>query len=50
MKEQFPEIVKNWRSIRSFSGEHIPDGTIEDILALAAYAPSSWGGHPVSLL
>lgn len=50
MKEQFPEIVKNRRSIRSFSGEHIPDDTIEAILSLAAYAPSSWGGHPVEFI
>ncbi len=50
MKEQFPEIVKNRRSIRSFSGEHIPDETIKDILSLAAYAPSSWGGHPVEFI
>lgn len=50
MKEQFPEIAKNRRSIRSFSGEHIPDETIKDILSLAAYAPSSWGGHPVEFI
>ena len=50
MKEQFPEIVKNRRSIRSFSGEHIPDETIRDILSLAAYAPSSWGRHPVEFI
>lgn len=50
MKEQFPEIVKNRRSIRSFSGEHIPDNTIDAILSLAAYAPSSWGGHPVEFI
>ena len=50
MKEQFPEIVKNRRSIRSFSGEHIPDETINEILELAAYAPSSWGGHPVEFI
>lgn len=50
MKEQFPEIVKNRRSIRSFSGEHILDETIHEILELAAYAPSSWGGHPVEFI
>lgn len=50
MKEQFPEIVKNRRSIRSFSSEHIPDETIRNILSLAAYAPSSWGGHPVEFI
>lgn len=50
MKDQFPELVKNRRSIRQFSGAHIPDETIEQILALAAYAPSSWGGHPVEFI
>ena len=50
MKEQFPELVKNRRSIRQFSGEHIPDETIDQILSLAAYAPSSWGGHPVEFI
>ena len=50
MKEQFSDIVKNRRSIRSFSGEHIPDETINQILELAAYAPSSWGGHPVEFI
>ena len=29
MKEQFSELVKNRRSIREFSGEHIPDEIIE---------------------
>lgn len=48
--KSFPEIVKERRSIRQFSGEHIPDGTIEAILALAAYAPSSWGTHPVEFI
>ena len=50
MKEQFSDLVKNRRSIRSFSGEHIPDETINQILELAAYAPSSWGGHPVEFI
>lgn len=50
MKEQFSELVKNRRSIRQFSGEHIPDETIDQILSLAAYAPSSWGGHPVEFI
>lgn len=50
MKENFSELVKNRRSIRKFSGEHIPDETIENILKLAAYAPSSWGGHPVEFI
>ena len=50
MQKQFPEIVKNRRSIRKFSGDHIPDETIDQILSLAAYAPSSWGGHPVEFI
>ena len=50
MQKQFPEIVKNRRSIRNFSGDHIPDETIDQILSLAAYAPSSWGGHPVEFI
>ena len=50
LKEQFPELVKNRRSIREFSGEHIPDEIIDQILGLAAYAPSSWGGHPVEFI
>jgi len=50
MKEAFEELVKNRRSIRKFSGEHIPDETIQKILELAAYAPSSWGGHPVEFI
>ena len=50
MKEPFPEIVKSRRSIRNFSGERIPDETINEILSLAAYAPSSWGGHPVEFI
>jgi len=50
MEETFPELVKNRRSIRKFSGEHIPDDTIRKILEAAAYAPSSWGGHPVEFI
>ena len=50
MKDQFPEIVTNRRSIRKFRGEHIPDEVIDQILELAVYAPSSWGGHPVEFI
>ena len=50
MKEQFCEIVKSRRSVRRFSGEHIPDEKINKILELAAYAPSSWGGHPIEFI
>lgn len=50
MEASFSELVKKRRSIRKFSGEHIPDKTIRNILELAAYAPSSWGGHPVEFI
>ena len=50
MERNFEEIVKSRRSVRQFSGEHISDETIEKILELAAYAPSSWGGHPVEFM
>ncbi len=50
MYEAFPELVKNRRSIRKFSGERIPDEVIAKILEAAAYAPSSWGGHPVEFV
>ncbi|MBQ8087715.1 MAG: nitroreductase family protein [Clostridia bacterium] len=50
MEKQFSEMIKNRRSIRSFSGERIPDEIIQGILDLAAYAPSSWGGHPVEFI
>ena len=41
------EIAKSRRSTRKFTEEHISDDTIKKILDIAAYAPSSWGGHPV---
>ena len=50
MNKEFPEIVKTRRSTREFSGEHIDDATIRNILNIAAYAPSSWGGHPVEFI
>ncbi len=50
MGEAFSELVKNRRSIRKFSGGHISDESIRNILELAAYAPSSWGGHPVEFI
>lgn len=50
MKESFPELVKNRRSTRKFTGEHIPDEVIQKIIETAAYAPSSWGGHPVEFI
>ena len=50
MEKTFSEIVRSRRSIRSFSGEHIPDEVLDRILEMAAYAPSSWGGHPVEYI
>lgn len=47
MEKDLLNIVKNRRSTRQFSGEPISDETIQNILDMAAYAPSSWGGHPV---
>ncbi|MCR5360149.1 MAG: GNAT family N-acetyltransferase [Thermoguttaceae bacterium] len=47
MNPTFPDLVRTRRSIRSFSGEPIPENTLNAILDLAAYAPSSWVGHPV---
>ncbi len=50
MKDHFMELVKSRRSIRKFSGASIPDTVIDQILEAAAYAPSSWGGHPVEYI
>lgn len=44
------ELVKSRRSTRKFSDEHLSDETIQKILDIAAYAPSSWGGHPVEYI
>lgn len=44
------ELVKSRRSTRKFSDEHLSDETIQHILNIAAYAPSSWGGHPVEYI
>ncbi|MBR3356454.1 MAG: nitroreductase family protein [Solobacterium sp.] len=46
----FEELVRTRRSVRSFSSEHIPDELISKILEAAAYAPSSWGGHPMEYI
>ncbi len=48
--KQFEELVKTRRSTRSFTGEHIPNDIIQHILEIAAYAPSSWGGHPMEYI
>ena len=50
MEKDLLEIVQNRRSVRQFSAEHIPDETIQKILEMAAYAPSSWGGHPMEFI
>ena len=50
MNPTFPDLVRSRRSIRSFSGEPIPEDVLGAILDLAAYAPSSWGGHPVEFI
>jgi len=50
MSKEFPELVKTRRSTREFSGEHINDEIIQGILNIAAYAPSSWGKHPVEFI
>ena len=44
------DLAKKRRSTRRFTGEHIPDETIQRILEIAAYAPSSWGGHPIEFI
>ncbi len=50
MEQTFMELVKARRSTRQFSGASIPDTVIDQILEAAAYAPSSWGGHPVEYI
>ena len=43
-------LVKSRHSTRQFTGEKIPDSIIEQIIEIASYAPSSWGGHPVEFI
>ncbi|MBR4162434.1 MAG: nitroreductase family protein [Solobacterium sp.] len=50
MNQSFYDIVRNRRSTRSFTTEHILDETINNILDIASYAPSSWGGHPIEFI
>ncbi len=50
MDKDFFSIVKTRRSTRQFSDESVSDETIQKILNMAAYAPSSWGGHPVEYI
>lgn len=50
MEQDLFNLVKSRRSTRQFSGEQISDEIIQNILNIAAYAPSSWGGHPVEFI
>ena len=43
-------LVRARCSTRSFTGEHVSDEDIATILKIAAYAPSSWGGHPMEYI
>ena len=43
-------LVKSRHSTRQFTGDKIPDSIIEQIIEIASYAPSSWGGHPVEFI
>ena len=43
-------LVKSRHSTRQFTGDTIPDSIIEQIIEIASYAPSSWGGHPVEFI
>ena len=43
-------LVKSRHSTRPFTGEKISEETIEKIIEIASYAPSSWGGHPVDFI
>ena len=44
------DLVKSRHSCRQFTGDTIPDSIIEQIIEIASYAPSSWGGHPVEFI
>ena len=50
MPKSLPELVDSRRSTRRFTGEHVSDEAITQILDIAAQAPSSWGGHPVEFV
>ena len=50
MEKDLLKLVKERRSTRQFSEENISDETIQKILDVAAYAPSSWGKHPVEFI
>ena len=50
MEKDLLSIVKTRRSTRQFSDETLSNDLIEKILEMAAYAPSSWGQHPVEYI
>ena len=50
METDLLKLVKSRRSTRQFSNEPVSDEIIGKILEIAAYAPSSWGGHPVEFI
>ena len=50
MEKDLLKIVKTRCSTRQFSNERLSDETIKKILDMAAYAPSSWGGHPMEYI
>ena len=50
MEKELLSLVKARRSTRQFSGEHISDETVQAILEIAAYAPSSKGRHPMEFV
>ena len=49
-KSDLLNLVKSRHSTRQFTGDKIPDSIIEQIIEIASYAPSSWGGHPVEFI
>lgn len=50
MEKDLLKLAKERRSTRQFSDEPVSDETIQKILDIAAYAPSSWGRHPVEFI
>ena len=50
MARTLPELADWRRSTRRFTGEHVDDEAVREILEIAAQAPSSWGGHPVEFI
>lgn len=44
------DLVRERRSIRSYTSQPIPDSTLEAILKIAMFAPSSFGQRPVEFV